>query len=196
MTVLPAKYAFLRQDPLPPLMVRVALDMLGTLETAGAANNPVILGWADEVAKLCKNNYNEWAADFYNSDKIPWCGLFCAVVAARASQGRPERFPPNKYLAALAWSNWGVTVQSNDIQIGDIVVLVRDGGGHVFIAVGTSPDGKRVMGIGGNQKDKVSIAEFDAARIYAVRRPPYENKPVGARRYEIASTEIASTGEA
>ena len=182
---------------MPPLMVRIALDMLGTLEAPGdRVDNPVILGWADEVAKICKRPYDNWAADFYNRDKIPWCGLFVGVVATRASQGRPERYPPNKYLAALAWSNWGVSVNRDDIQVGDVVVLVRDGGGHVFISVGTSPDGKYVMGIGGNQGNAVTIAEFDARRIYAVRRPPYENKPAGARRILLAATGVVSTGEA
>lgn len=38
------QYAFLRQDPLPPAMVRVALEMLGTLETPGTEDNPVIVG--------------------------------------------------------------------------------------------------------------------------------------------------------
>ena len=190
---LPAKYAYLRKEPIPPLMVRIALDMLGTIETPGTADNAIIVGWADEVEKLCKRKYDEWAADFYNKDSIPWCGLFMAVVAARASQNRPERFPPNKYLAALAWSSWGNTVASDDIQVGDVVVLVRQGGGHVMLAVGGPENGKRVMGIGGNQADRVSIAQFDAARIYAVRRPPYQNKPEGARRVVLKSSGKVST---
>jgi hypothetical protein len=110
--------------------------------------------------------------------------------------GPPRALPAEQYLAALAWANWGVSVDRNDIQVGDVVVLVRDGGGHVFIAVGTSQDGKYVMGIGGNQGNAVTIAEFDAKRIYAVRRPPYENKPAGARRILLAATGVVSTGEA
>lgn len=195
MAKLPAKYAYLRQEPLPPLMVRIALEMLGTLEGPGTADNPMVIGWADEVARLCKRPYDNWAADFYNRDSIPWCGLFMAVVAARASQGREERFPPNKYLSALAWSNWGVTVPPDDICVGDVVVLVRQGGGHVFLAVGTSADRKRVMGIGGNQGNAVTIAEFDARRIYAVRRPPYRERPAGARPVVVAASGPVSTDE-
>jgi uncharacterized protein (TIGR02594 family) len=184
----PSRYSYLRQEPLPPLMVRIALDMLGTIEGPGTVDNPVILGWADEIAKLTKRPYDNWAADFFNADSIAWCGLFVAVAAARASQGRPERFPPNKYLAALAWANWGVTVAEDEIEVGDVVAITRQGGGHVFIAVGVSEDGKRVMGIGGNQNNAVSFAEFDTGRIYAVRRPPYTNKPAGARRVVLSST--------
>lgn len=180
------QYAFLRQDPLPPAMVRVALEMLGTLETPGTEDNPVIVGWADEVARICGRPYDNWAADFYNADEIYWCGLFCAVVAARTCQGRPSRMPPDKYLAALAWANWGVSVAKDDIQVGDIVAITRTGGGHVFIAIGVSADGATVTGIGGNQDDAVSIKEFETSRIYAVRRPAYNIKPAGARRVVLA----------
>ena len=195
MAKLPAKFSYLRQEPMPPLMVRVALDMYGTVETAGGADNPVILGWADEVQKLCKRKYDNWAADFYNKDSIPWCGLFMAIVAARASQARPERFPPDKYLSALAWANWGVTVPETDIIVGDVVVLVRSGGGHVTLAVGVSEDGKTFMGLGGNQADAVNIAEFPMQRVYAVRRPPYQNRPEGARRVVLSSSGVVSTNE-
>jgi uncharacterized protein (TIGR02594 family) len=196
MAKIPEKYRYLREEPLPPLMVRVALDMLGTLETPGNADNPVILGWADEVAKLCKQQYDRWAADFYNDDSIPWCGLFCAVVASRASQGRPTRFPPRGYLAALSWRDWGQPGRIDNIEVGDVVVLKRAGGGHVFIAVGVSHDGESVFGVGGNQSDAVTIAEFATSRIVAVRRPPYENKPAGARFVQLGTTGQLSTREA
>ncbi|MBA4091327.1 TIGR02594 family protein [Sphingomonas sp. VDB2] len=195
MPQIPPKYAFLRQNPLPPLMVRVAMEMLGTLENPGSGNNPVILGWADEVARTCGRPYDKWAADFYNADSIPWCGLFMAVVAARTCQGRPERMPPKNYLAALAWSNWGQVVPPKEIQVGDVIVLVRNGGGHVFLAVGVSADGKRIMGIGGNQRDRVCFADFDAARLYAVRRPAYREKPAGARRVILATDGSVSIEE-
>jgi len=192
---LPEQYSFLRQQPLPPIMVRLALEMLGTIEGAGDKDNPLIIGWADEIAHVCKRPYDRWAADFYNKDEIPWCGLFVGVAATRASQGRAERFPPNKYLSALAWADWGETVDADDIQVGDVVVLVRNGGGHVFIAVGTSPDGQSIMGIGGNQTNAVTLAEFDAHRLYAVRRPRYQVKPEGARRIALTKTGVMMTAE-
>jgi uncharacterized protein (TIGR02594 family) len=196
MAKLPAKYSYLREEPMPPVMVRVALDMLGTLEGPGVVDNPIVLGWADEIARTCHRPYDNWAADFFNKDSIAWCGLFVGVVAARSCQGRPERMPPNKYLSALAWAGWGVTVDPTDIEVGDVVMLVRNGGGHVFIALGVSQDGKRIMGIGGNQGDAVTIAEFDRARLYAVRRPPYNAKPTGARRVVLAANGPVSINEA
>jgi uncharacterized protein (TIGR02594 family) len=194
--ILPAEYQYLRQQPLPPVMVRIALEMLGTWESPGTADNPVIIGWADEIERICSRPYDCWAADFYNKDSIPWCGLFVGVVAARACQGRPERMPPNKYLAALAWSSWGETVSPEDIEVGDVIVLVRDGGGHVFIALGVSEDGEWIMGVGGNQTDGVTIAEFKRERLYGVRRPLYKNKPKGARRVILPASGAASNNEA
>ena len=186
MPTLPKAYAYLREEPLPPTMVRVAVEMLGTKEGAGGVDNPVILGWVDEIARATGRSYDRWAADFYNHDEIPWCGLFCAVVATRTAQGREERLPPRNYLAALSWSGWGVSVAVDDIAVGDIVVLTRNGGGHVFIAVGTSADGRLIAGLGGNQKDAVTIDVFPTSRVYAVRRPPYRARPAGARSVTLA----------
>jgi len=191
-----AKYAYLNAPPEPPRMVLEALKFLGTIEKPGAPSNQLIVDWADEIGRTTGRSYDRWAADFYNTDSIAWCGLFCGVVALRAAQGRPERWPPNKYLAALEWANWGVGAAKSDIQVGDIVVLKRKGGGHVFIAVGVSADGKTVMGVGGNQGDAVTIAEFETSRIVAVRRPPYIDKPPGARRVVVAAGSTVSTDEA
>ncbi|WP_448580423.1 TIGR02594 family protein [Thermaurantiacus sp.] len=196
MPAVPAPYAFLLQEPIAPLMVRIALDLYGTTEVPGAGSNPRILAWADEVASATGRPYDNWAANYYNADSIPWCGLFMAVVAVRAAQGRPERLPPNNYLAALAWSNWGVSCDREDICVGDVVVLTRQGGGHVTLAVGVTADGKEFMGLGGNQQDRVNIARFRTDRIYAVRRPPYRVRPAGARRVVMTASGPVSTNEA
>ncbi|MCS6986219.1 MAG: TIGR02594 family protein [Sphingomonadaceae bacterium] len=195
MPQVPASYAWLLQEPIAPLMVRVALDAYGTTEVAGAGSNPRILAWADEVARTTGRPYDNWAADFYNDDAIPWCGLFMAVVAVRSWQGRPERLPPRNYLAALAWADWGVPCAKTDILVGDVVVLRRQGGGHVTLAVGVTADGKEFMGLGGNQSDRVNIARFRTDRIYAVRRPPYRERPAGARRVVLTATGPLSTNE-
>lgn len=195
-TSLPSRFAFLTRDPLPPLMVRTALDMIGTLEMKGPGNNPSIVRWADEVAFSSKSAYNDWAADWYNADSIPWCGLFVAVCAVRSAQGRPERMPPPKYLAALSWASWGVSVPIAEAAVGDIMVMTRSGGGHVTINVGTAKGGKTFFGLGGNQGDAVSIAEFDVSRVTAVRRPAYLALPPGARRVLLSSTGVLSQNEA
>lgn len=190
------KFSFLFGTPLPPIMVRVALSLYGTLETPGTADNPIILGWADEVANATASAYDDWAATFYNDDSIPWCGLFIAVCAVRSAQGRPERMPVNKYLAALSWRDWGVNVPKSEAAVGDIMVMSRSGGGHVTINVGTEKGERRFFGLGGNQSDRVNIAPFDIGRVVAVRRPPYRDLPAGARRVILSAGGVSSTNEA
>ena len=190
------KFGFLFQTPLPPLMVRLALAEFGTLERAGTADHPRILGWADEVARASPTPYNRWAADFYNDDSVPWCGLFMAVMAVRAAQGRPERMPPKNYLAALSWLQWGVEVPINEAAVGDIMVLGRKGGGHVCENVGTEKGGDRFFGLGGNQSDAVNVLPFPLERVRGVRRPPYRDLPAGARRVILAAGGASSTREA
>lgn len=191
-----SRFTFLYRTPIPPLMVRTALELFGTLERPGTADNPIILAWADEVANATDSTYDDWAADFYNDDAIPWCGLYMAVVAVRSAQGRPERFPPDKYLAALSWQNWGVSVPKEQAAVGDVMVMRRSGGGHVTLNVGTVQGGDSFYGLGGNQSDRVNIAEFDLDRVVACRRPPYRELPPGARRVILGPSGVLSTNEA
>lgn len=190
------KFGFLFQTPIPPLMVRVALAEFGTLETPGTADNPKIIGWADEVADVAPSAYNRWAADFYNDDSIPWCGLFMAMVAVRSFQGRPERLPPNKYLSAREWANFGVAVEKQHAAVGDVMVMSRSGGGHVTLNVGTEKGERRFFGLGANQSDAVNIMPFELSRVIAVRRPPYNALPPGARRVILSAGGASSTREA
>jgi uncharacterized protein (TIGR02594 family) len=177
-------------------MTRVALGMHGVYELAGAADNPMILAWADEVAKATTSAYDDWAADFYNDDAIPWCGLFQAVCAVRSSQGRPERMPPKSYLSALAWASWGKPVKKDikNVRVGDTMVLVRQGGGHVCQALAVT-NKNTFFGLGGNQGDAVNIREFPFSRVYAIRRPPYIDMPEGARYVVMGSTGVMSGTE-
>ncbi len=57
------------------------------------------------------------------------------------------------------------------------MILGRDGGGHVGIAVGRSAKGGIAV-LGGNTGDAVRVATFDPARVLGYRLPP------GDRRYE------------
>jgi len=194
---IPARYAYLLQNPLPPAAVRIALDCYGTLEGAGGLNNPKILGWADEVARFQPSNYNKWAADWYKQDSIAWCGLFMALCQVRT--GLDYRAPPPSYLSALAWAGWGEPVKWKDanghlllenIWVGDVAVHVRQGGGHVNQVVGISSDGKYIQGIGGNQDNAVNIKGHPVSSLYAIRRPHYNVKPDGARHVVVSASGI------
>lgn len=192
-TPLDAKYASLSKEP-GPLMLLEALKLHGTLEMKGPGNNPVIVAWADEVAKSQSTPYTRWAADWYNADSIAWCGLFMAVVAVRASQGRPERMPPPKYLSAADWLNYGKPVAMTDAMLGDVLVFTRDGGAHVAIYVGE--DDLYFHVLGGNQSDAVTITRIAKKRCSGARRPIYNVTPKNVRKIRYSATGPVSMNEA
>lgn len=190
---LPAKYAALGEEP-GPLMLLEALKEHGVRETRGSENNAAIVRWADEVEDAVSTPYTRWAADWYNADSIPWCGLFMAVVAVRASQGRPERMPPPKYLSAADWLNYGSPIAVVNAMLGDVLIFTRDGGAHVGIYVGEDEQNFHVLG--GNQSDAVTITRIAKSRCSGVRRPIYNVKPVNVRKIFYSATGPISTNEA
>lgn len=190
---IPTSYSFLSKE-LGPILLLEALKLYGTKETAGAGNTAAILSWANEVAYMVQTPYAKWASKWYDKDSTPWCGLFMAVVACRASQGRPERFPPVQYLSALEWANFGVSVGKKQAMLGDVLVFQRSGGGHVGIYVGE--DGTHFHVLGGNQRDQVNIMPIEKRRLVAVRRSVYTVQPANIRKvYLSASGAPVSTNE-
>lgn len=192
MANLPSKYGYLKAADMPKL-IHEALREFGTMEAAGAADNPRIEAWADEVARICGNQYANWAADFYNNDAIPWCGLAMAVWAARSAGGNKNRLPTHNYLSALAWAAWGVPQPPDKAMLGDVLVFVRKGGGHVGIYAGEDDTHFHVLG--GNQSDCVCITRLEKKRIYAVRRPPYNVQPASVKKVRLAGTGAVSLNE-
>ena len=175
MTTLPVQYAWLA-DEAGPRMVVEAVRLFGTLEAPGAADNPAILAWAEEVG----------LGRAYSHDKIPWCGLLMAVVAKRAG-----KVPPADPLWALNWRNFGVAVAAP--MLGDVMVKTRAGGGHVCLYVGE--DAAYYHAIGGNQSDQVCIRRFPKSLGWTFRRPIYVHQPANVRRVFLAPTGALSTKE-
>lgn len=178
MSKLPNKYSYLLAADMP-LTIRKAMELYGTLETAGTANNPVIIAWAKEVGQD--------VANVYKADSIPWCGLFAAVVAKRA--GKAVVKSP---LWALSWSNFGQEVLNPGL--GDVLVFTRNGGGHVGFYVGEDATCYHVLG--GNQSDSVNIARINKARLYTARRPSYKLAPSTVKAVALHASGAVSTNEA
>lgn len=172
---LPKSYAWLAAEP-GPKMVLEALKLYGTQERQGAGSNPVILGWARELG--LRN---------YTADSIPWCGLFVAIVAHRA--GKPLAASP---LWARSWADWGT--KSPKAALGDVLVFVRNGGGHVALYVGEDSDYYHCLG--GNQGDAVSIVRISKERCIAVRRFYSVGVPANVRSVKLAASGTPSTNEA
>lgn len=173
---LPTAYAWLANEPGPKMLVE-ALRLHGTVETPGAQDNPVILDWAREVG----------IDSIYHHDATAWCGLFMAVVAARAGKRLP--YHP---LWALNWARWGE--EGGQPELGDVLVFTRWSGGHVGLYVGEDAAAYHVLG--GNQHDAVTIARVAKERLYACRAYYAVGRPANVRPIMLTADGEISTNEA
>ena len=199
MTGIPARYAFLNTvGPLPRVVLH-GLSLLGTNEVPGRGSNAVIEAWRDEL-----NAAQPGLVAGFSDDSVPWCGLYAAVVAHRA--GKKVVAQP---LWARNWVRFGRLVAQNwdsdtrpslDFEpgmrasLGDVLVFVRDGGGHVGFYIAEDSNNYHVLG--GNQSDSVTIARIAKERCIAVRRPEMTRPPASLRPYRVMATGAVSTNEA
>lgn len=153
-----------------PRMITEARLLLGTLETPGAANNAVIMGWAQEIGGPVK--------EIFTADAVPWCGLFMAFVARKAG-----KTPPVDPLWALNWGNFGAP--AGQPTLGDVLTFIRPNGGHVGLYVGEDKEAYHI--ISGNVSDQVCFARIEKTRLRAARRPPYMNVPETAKPFVLAA---------
>jgi len=120
-------------------------------EIPGTATNSTIARWLVELAA------------WWRDDETPWCGTFVAHCMWHAGYAVPKF-----WMRAKEWASWG---RALDIPVvGCIVVLERNGGGHVGFVVGQDDRGNLLV-LGGNQGNKVSIAAFPRLRAVAYRWP-------------------------
>ena len=184
--ILPAQIKFLNTIGVLPKMLSSALQYLGVKEIPGAASNPVIMDMARGLG----------ISNIYTNDDTSWCALFINHLIR--INGKPiVDHKGDKYnlLRAKYMLNWGQPVKLENALLGDVVIIDRTGGGHVFLLIGFTKEGN-VIGIGGNQGNKVSIAEFDKDRVLGVRRYYATGIPASAKRYILDSTGVVSTNEA
>lgn len=139
-----------------PLWLSEARRLLGTKETRGKANNPVIMDWADEL--------DQW----YPGDDVPWCGLFVAHCMAVGVPNEPQGF---NRLGARAWLKYGKKCQALK---GSVAVFWRthktkSGNGHVGFIVGEDASTWHILG--GNQSDSVSVTRVSKTRLLGCRAP-------------------------
>lgn len=124
---------------------------LGLAEVPGARHNTTIQSWLMRLGA------------WWRDDETPWCGVFVAYCLRYSGHAVPKL-----WMRAREWATWGVPLAA-PIQ-GCVVVFERPGGGHVGFVAGIDQRG-RLMVLGGNQGNRVSIAPFDPARVIAYRWP-------------------------
>ena len=134
-----------------PYWLTHARTYLGTAEIPGKQTAPTIARWLRELKS------------FWNDDETPWCGTYVAAVL------RESDLPVAKHwYRARAWLEWGVPLDAP--RLGCVVVYERVGGGHVGFIVGKDRLG-RLMTLGGNQGNRVTIAPFEWLRVLGYRWP-------------------------
>ena len=170
-------YDWLKLETSPRILVQ-AVKQLGVKEIVGKEHNPIILSWAKEL-KL---------SSVYNSDEIPWCGLYIAYCCKMAGLDVVD-----KPLWALSWSNWGTEV--NEPMLGDVLTFKRKGGGHVGIYVGE--DNTHYHVLGGNQNNSVSVSRIAKSRLFKARRTAWKvAQPANVRKVFLEAKGVITTNEA
>ena len=132
----------------------IAQSYIGTTEGPGPADNPVILEMYASVGQ-----------DWVEHDDVAWCAAFVGHCFERAGIRSTRKLNARSYL------DWGVPVETEDAQQGDIGVMPRGTSawqGHVFFI--DRIEGGWVWGLGGNQDDAVNIKRFPVSKLLGVRR--------------------------
>jgi len=157
-----------------PVYYVAALEEMGVEETPGEEHTPRVLEYLKTVG-------------LGEDDETPWCSAFmnwCVIQEHRGDDGDyyyEGKMHPADSLShkvgtgranARSWLGWGKEVSRSEARKGDVVVLWRGSPrswkGHVGIFEGWS--GNKVMLLGGNQGNKVTIAAYPSVRVLSIRR--------------------------
>jgi len=134
-----------------PQWLAIARPLVGLHEIRGTEHSPEILGMWRAIKR-----------SGIQSDEVPWCAAFVGACLERAGI-RSSRFE-----SAASYLKWGVRLDGP--THGCIVVFSREGGGHVGFVVGVDQTGKLLV-LGGNQSDAVSVKAFPRKRVTGYRWP-------------------------
>lgn len=133
-----------------PLWLEAGIKLIGIKETQGPGDSKIIIDWAKEEGGAIEGNYTH--------DSIPWCALFANHILTHVGLKGTET------LWALDFAGKWPAVKLNGPCVGAFAPMLRNGGGHIIAIVGKDQHGN-IMGLGGNQKDAVSIVPFSLARL-------------------------------
>lgn len=141
-------------DITTPPWLKTAIDCIGIAEVPGKGDNPVILA----MAKACGGNI----AKTYHHDEIAWCKMFTEYCLVKNGLKGVD--------SLWALDNAKLGTKLKGVALGAIACKKRTGGGHTFIIAGRDKSGK-IVGVGGNQGDRVSRATFTPSEIVSSNWP-------------------------
>src|SRR5262245_4677078 len=162
----------LKSDDGAPPWLQVMRAITGTEETPGDADNPKIVGMARYIGK--KFTEQKAYSDQYVSDSTAWCGLTAAfAMAAATPDGIKGPFGPtdtDRWMWALSWADDEQYAPLDEPVLGCVVVMEREGGGHVTFFEHVNSDGTYACR-GGNQSDAVNVQNYSRSQIVALVWP-------------------------
>ena len=154
-----------------PIWITEARKHIGTTEIKGPENNPEILQWWKDIKR-----------GGINQDSVPWCSAFVGACLEKVG------IQSSRFESARSYLQWGEPLP--EAVYGCVVIFSRTDGGHVGFVVGKDEQG-RLMVLGGNQGDAVSIAPFNIMRVMAYRWP--NGEPLEMEALPILSSSTASS---
>jgi lysozyme len=159
------------RPPMPgevPSWLQAMRAITGMTEASGSADNPRILHMADTIGK--EYPHQKTYADSYKHDDTPWCGLtvgYCMTLSGiEPVFGATDT---DRWMWALAWSEWEDSILLDEPRLGCVVVMEREGGGHVTLF--EKEEGGLYHCRGGNQSDMVNVSTYDPSTVVALVWP-------------------------
>jgi uncharacterized protein (TIGR02594 family) len=172
-------------EELAPPWLMVMRAITGMTEQSGSGDNPRIMHMADAIAREYPHQADY--CSYYSGDDVAWCGLTVAYcVTLSGIEPVFGETDTERWMWALAWSDWAQSTKLAEPQLGAIVVTEREGGGHVtmFESMG-DPGYWRCRG--GNQSDMVNVTNISTGSVVAVVWPRLKAPPtIGLEPQEIA----------
>lgn len=164
--------------------MEIAWADLGTAEVAGAQHNPKVVQYFAEVGR----------ADV-TDDETAWCAAFAGACLVKSGLS----IHPDKNRRLLARSFLDVGTEISDLRVGALVVLKRGSdptAGHVgFVQSWTD---STIAVLGGNQGNKVSVANYSRADLLGIRWPTDDTAIVdllsSSRKWIVMSWATRITG--
>lgn len=145
-----------------PVWLLAMRTINGLTETPGSDDNPKILAMRDYIAR--KFPAQAAYANLYQHDSTAWCGLCAAFCMAVADISGPfGETDTERWMWALSWSEDAGFKELDEPRLGCVVVMEREGGGHVTLFERSENNGDTYVCRGGNQSDQVCEARYQAS---------------------------------
>src|SRR5262249_15144324 len=145
-----------------------------------------------KFARMSPDGLRASYAALYQHDDTPWCGLteaYCmAMCGIRPPFGTTDT---DRWMWALAWADdaeFGVRLSAP--RLGCIVVMEREGGGHVTTFESTDGDYYRCRG--GNQSDMVNVSSYPISNVVALVWPKAGGPVPPPQRRELSQGDSGS----